>query len=612
LSLFLELKRRNVIRVGLAYLIVAWLVMQVADVVLNNVTAPDWVFWVILLMLAIGLVIVLVFSWVFELTPEGIKREAEVDRTQSITPHTGKKLDRLITVVLVLALAYFVFDKFVLSGQRQEAAVEAALEQAGAESEQVTEPPEAPDAFAADKSIAVLPFADMSPEGDQEYFSDGLSEELLNLLAKVPELRVAARTSAFSYKGKDIKIEQVGQELGVAHVLEGSVRTSGDRIRVTAQLIKAEDGFHLWSDTFDRTLDDVFAIQDEIASSVVSALKVTLLGETPHVSETDPEAYALYLQARHLSNQLTEENFSRAVDLFKQVLEIDPDYAPAWAGLARNYRNMTVTGQLTEAEGMRMGRQAVNRALSLDPNLAEAHARLGLMVLEVDVDPVAASRHYRKAAKLSPNDPAALSGLATLAQFLGDHERAIEMGERTVLLDPVDALGHLNLGGFYASAGRNQDALRSLQKAVTLNDELYAGWYQIGILRLLENDCEGALEAFALENDAEYKLKGQTLCAFEHGNEALFERLFSQLREEYGAQWPSEIAHVYAWTNDHDAAFEWLDKALAINEGGLTSSPRVRLMDSLHEDPRWQAFLGALGINDAQMQEIRNRIDQDQ
>jgi TolB-like protein/predicted TPR repeat methyltransferase len=608
LSLFNELKRRNVIRVAIAYVIVAWLVMQVADVVLNNITAPGWVFHVILLMLAIGFIIVVVFSWVFEMTPEGLKRESEVDRGHSITAHTGKKLDRLITGVLVLALAYFVIDKFVLSGQRESAAVEAALEAAALERSDEPAEPRAGPSQEPDSSIAVLPFADMSPEGDQEYFSDGLSEELLNLLAKIPELRVAARTSAFSYKGKDIKIAQVGQELGVAHVLEGSVRTSGNRIRVTAQLIKSDDGFHLWSQTYDRTLDDVFAIQDEIAGAVVDALKVTLLGEAPHASETNPEAYALYLQARHLSNQLSEDNFAKAVDLFKQVLEIDPEYAPAWAGLSRNYRNMTVTGQLDEGEGLRMARQAIHEALRFDPDLAEAHARLGLMVLEVDIDPVTAAQHYRRAAELNPNDPAALKGLADLASFLDDHETAIEMSERAVRRDPVDGLGHLTLADAYYRAGRLAEALSSYQKALTLNSDLYAGWYKTGMTHLLRGDFEEALAAFEQEDDEEYQLKGRALCAHGRGDMERFERLFRQLRDEFGQRWPSEIAHVYAWTGDKDAAFEWLGKALAIKEGGLTVSRRIRLLEPLHGDPRWQEYLAIVGISDAQLEDVRKKI----
>ncbi len=286
MSLFNELKRRNVFKVAIAYIVVAWLVMQVADVVVNNIEAPGWVFQVLLLFLALGLPFAIIFAWAFEMTPDGLKREHEVDRSQSITGDTGRKLDFTIIGVLVLALGYFAWDKFVLSVDREAALVEAARQEVSAQV--ASEEAEKPQTTESGQSIAVLPFVNMSSDTEQEYFSDGLSEELLNLLAKIPELRVTSRSSAFSYKGKDFKIADVGRELGVAHVLEGSVRKAGNQVRITAQLIEVENDTHLWSETYDRSLDNIFAIQDEISSAVVDPLKITLLGETPVVTETDP------------------------------------------------------------------------------------------------------------------------------------------------------------------------------------------------------------------------------------------------------------------------------------------------------------------------------------
>ena len=295
MSLFNELKRRNVFKVTIAYIVMAWLVMQVADVILNNVEAPAWVFHVILLLLGIGLPFSIFFAWAFELTPEGLKREHEVDRSQSITTQTGRKLDFLIIGVLVLALGYFAYDKFVLQPSRDAELVQATTETV---TEQVAAEPEA--SSESDKSIAVLPFVNMSDDASNEYFSDGISEELLNLLSKIPELRVISRTSAFSFKGKEIDIPTIAQQLNVAHILEGSVRKAGNQIRITSQLIDARSDTHLWSETYDRTLGDIFAIQDEIAGAVVDALKLTLLGDTPQVEQINPEAYALYLQARYV------------------------------------------------------------------------------------------------------------------------------------------------------------------------------------------------------------------------------------------------------------------------------------------------------------------------
>ncbi|HLF31505.1 MAG TPA: hypothetical protein VI566_10825, partial [Xanthomonadales bacterium] len=341
MSLIEELKRRNVFRVGIAYVVIAWLLLQVSDVVLNNIAAPGWVFKAILLVLALGFPLVVFFAWAFELTPEGLKKEKEVDRSQSITHSTGRKLDFVIIGLLVLALGYFAWDKF-LAGPTDEAGSAATSPVASSPTEPAGDTVAAPTATASTqpattapaRSIAVLPFADMSPEGDQEYLSDGIAEELLNLLVQIPDLQVAARTSSFSFKGKDMKIAEVARELHVAHILEGSVRKAGDRVRITAQLIKADDGYHLWSETFDRTLDDVFAIQDEISAAVVAALKIKLLGAAPTSVEVNPEAYAMYLQGRYFTERRTQKDGENAVAAYEKALEIDPGYAAAWAGLS--------------------------------------------------------------------------------------------------------------------------------------------------------------------------------------------------------------------------------------------------------------------------------------
>ena len=329
LTFFDELKRRNVLRVAGLYVVGAWLIVQVADTVLPMFDATAGLPRVIVIVLAIGFIPALVFAWAFEITPEGLRREKDVDRAESITPHTGKKLDRLIMVVLALALGYFAFDKFVLSPQREAEQVSTARKEGRTEA--LVE-------SYGEKSIAVLPFVNMSSDPDQEYFSDGISEELLNLLAKVPQLRVISRSSAFSYKGKDVKLAQVAEELNVAHILEGSVRKAGNNVRITAQLIEARSDTHLWSETYDRSLDNIFAVQDEIAGAVVAQLKLKLLGAVPTAKTTDPKAYALYLQARQLHHQYTPEGFQQSIALYRQALAIDPNYAAAWIGLARAYR----------------------------------------------------------------------------------------------------------------------------------------------------------------------------------------------------------------------------------------------------------------------------------
>jgi len=405
-SLFEELKRRNVIRVALGYAVVAWLILQVADIILNNVEAPPWAFWLILLILGIGLLLVVIFSWVFEMTPEGLKLEREVDRSQSITAQTGKKLDRLITGVLVLALAYFVVDKFVLSAGREQALIEAALENSGDPSAAQQGSPATPAEPA--KSIAVLPFVNMSEDAGNEYFSDGISEEILNALARVKELQVAGRTSSFAFKGQNQDLRQIGDALGVEHILEGSVRKAGDRVRITAQLVKVDDGFHLWSDTYDRELTDVFAIQDEIATAILQELKAALLEEaTPLVSSTRTlaEAYELYLLAKQRMYERTELTLQSAAELLDRAIAIDPNYAPAYAqrGIANLLLSETSYGTIPQAQANAQAKLYLDKALELDPDLAEAWAGLGLYYNGPPPQPRKSIEVLEKALGINPN-----------------------------------------------------------------------------------------------------------------------------------------------------------------------------------------------------------------
>ena len=313
-----EIKRRNVFKVAVVYIIAGWLTMQVVDVMFPALKIPDWVTSAIAALMIIGFPFALIFAWAFELTPEGIKREKDVDRSQSITAHTGKKLNGTIIVILAIALGFMLVDKFYLSNDAADTADGAAV-------------------VDIKPSIAVLPFVNMSDDKDNEYFSDGLSEELLNLLAKIPALHVAGRTSSFQFKGTNEDLRVIGEKLNVANVLEGSVRQSGTKLRITAQLINADTGYHLWSETYDRELTDIFVIQDEIAANVVEALRLKLLGEeipAPSHGTTNIEAYNLYLRALYLVDQMTEADLRNAMEVLKRAVQIDPNYADAYALLA--------------------------------------------------------------------------------------------------------------------------------------------------------------------------------------------------------------------------------------------------------------------------------------
>jgi TolB-like protein len=333
---FTELKRRNVFRVGAAYLVMGWLLIEVASVLLPTFGAPEWVMKVFALLIILGFPIALFFAWAFELTPEGVKRESEIDRSQSITSTTGRKLDRTIIVLLVIALVYFAWE-------RQQAPVElesggavvaeGAVEGDRATSGSVSGGSQSEAAIDHPISIAVLPFVNMSADPDQEFFSDGMTEEILNTLVKIPDLLVAARTSSFAYKGQNTDVRMIGEELGVAHIVEGSVRKAGDDLRITAQLIRVTDGFHLWSESYDRKMDNVFQIQEEIAEAVAEALKIPLglsAGTLITNRTTDMEAYELYLRGRHWI-RLRDERLADGLAAMEQVVAREPDFAPAWA-----------------------------------------------------------------------------------------------------------------------------------------------------------------------------------------------------------------------------------------------------------------------------------------
>jgi len=607
MSFFAELKRRNVFRVGAAYAVVAWLLIEVSDTVFPRLGLPEWTVTLVIALLLLGVPVALFFAWAYELTPEGVKREKDVDRSESITLHTGKKLDRAIMVVLALGLAFFAFDKFVLDPQRDEtlkaanvAAVEAAR-QAG-RSEAVT-------AAEDDRSIAVLAFDDMSPEGDQEYLSDGIAEELLNLLAKIPELRVISRSSAFSYKGKDINLAQVAEDLNVAHILEGSVRKAGNRVRITAQLIDARSDTHLWSETYDRTLDDVFAIQDDIAATVVAQLKITLLGEPPKVAETDPEAYALYLQARHLSLLGTAEAFEQSVALLQQALAIDPEYPAAWDSLAANYTNMAVFGLLPRDEGYAKAREATEKALAIDPDHAKAHSGLGWIAMMHENDLAQAARHFERALQLDPNDINIIGNAAVLLFTLGRLDESIAIGEYVAARDPVNPISYSNLGLVYHFAGRWDEAIAACETALRLSPARIGVHFVKGTVLLSKGEPEAALESFTREEGFEGagRVLGQALALYALGRQEEHQAKLNELTERSGDERPSWVAYVYAYRGDTDRAFEWLQKSVEEEEeGGF--NPADPSLQPLADDPRWLPLLEGMGKSPKQLAAIKFEV----
>lgn len=365
MSFFEELKRRNVVRVGIAYGVATWLLIQVTDIVFPRIGLPDSAVTLVIALLAIGFIPTLIAAWAFEMTPEGIKREKDVDRAESITPKTGKKLDRVIMGIMAVVIVFLLADRFLLNKGETPAPA------AGQETTVQAVSPEQPA-----PSVAVLPFVNMSANAENEYFSDGLTETLLHMLAQLPELKVAARTSSFAFKGQNTSVTEIAAFLGVAHILEGSVQRAGERVRVTAQLIRAEDGFHVWSQNYDRTLEDIFSIQDEIATDVVTALDASLLGgqQITSISTHDLNAYDRYLKALEQQAIFSYSSLAEAESLLKQSLAEDPGFLDAKLALARNYLMMNGTGLIDNAETSRKAFPLLEQVTAQQPDNRMARA----------------------------------------------------------------------------------------------------------------------------------------------------------------------------------------------------------------------------------------------
>lgn len=437
MSLFEELKRRNVFRVAIAYIVTAWLLLQVADVVLGNIEAPPWVFKTILLLVGLGFPLAIVIAWAFELTPDGLKKEREVRPDESITRVTGRKLDYVIIGVLAVGLLYFAVDKY---GGSPSAPAAPATATANAPGDGL-------------QSIAVLPFVNMSSDPEQEYFSDGISEEILNVLAQYDDLRVAARTSSFQFKGQNQDIGEIARLLNVGHVLEGSVRKAGNKLRITAQLIKADDGFHLWSETYDRELDDVFAIQDEIANAISDALTIKLaLGSEASrpavVAAANTQAYDAFLKGRALIHQRGRANLDRAVEELEKSIRLDASFAPAHANLAIAYALLldspSTYGDMTLAESQAQAVPHAERALELQPNLAEGHAAKALLALNRS-EPRMTIEHAGRALEINPSYGDVYTWMAIAYGNIANFEEADKIAAQVLEVDPMSVIGRINV-----------------------------------------------------------------------------------------------------------------------------------------------------------------------
>ena len=459
MSFFNELKRRNVFRVGIAYGVASWLLLQLSDILVPLLNLPESAQRFVLLLLVIGFVPALIFAWAFEMTPEGIKKEKFVDRSQSITNKTAQKLDRTIIVIMAIALAYFAYDKFLST---PDIATEPELTVA----EQTEEPTPAP--VNTEKSIAVLPFVNMSSDPEQEYFSDGISEEILNSLAKVRELKVAGRTSSFAFKGQNQDLRLIGETLGVNHILEGSVRKAGERVRITAQLIKVDDGFHMWSETYDRELTDIFAIQDEIATAILTQTKIQLLDATSISSaRVDTLAYDLYLLAKQKMRERKKDPLEAAESLLDRAIKVDPGFAPAYAqrGITQLLLSDNQYGAIPDAESLETAKVWLDKAMELDPDNAEVLAGMGLYWRSTPLDREKAIEPLRRALEINPNLINASNWLAQALEFQGNLREASEIREHMAETDPLYRPGLANALRSFGVTGQHAEARAVIERA---------------------------------------------------------------------------------------------------------------------------------------------------
>ena len=563
-----ELKRRNVIKAGLAYLIVAWLITQVLSIVLPTFEVPTYILKSVLLILLIGFPVWIVFSWIYEFTPKGIKKTIDIEPEFSMMSKTGSKLNKVIIFTLSLAVIILVIERITNKSVKV--------------------------LNLGEQSIAVLAFADMSPEKDHEYFSDGISEELLNILVKIPELKVISRTSSFSYKNKNLTATEIGKELNVSHILEGSIRKANNTIRITAQLINTNDGSHVWSQTYDRNLDSIFKIQDEIAVEVSKKLELSLLGNSKRTNIPITEAYNLYLQANHLTRQNTKESYMLAEELVKKAIAIDSSYSDAWDLLGSIYNTGSYNFNIGDVqENTVKGIKAIEKAIELDPNSADAYASLASLKERIWKFEESA-RNMNRALELEPNN-AVIIGTAALHTF-GDIDKSVELIKKAIKLDPLVYTNYFNLGFAYYRLGQLEEAMKAFNQYAVYYPNSQILHYMKGQVLLAQGKKEEALEEFKQEKHEFFSLYGMNFILYAMGSESNSKSVFNEFLEKFSLSDPANTADLYAFRGDYEKAFEYLNKAFNIKDPVLIEALSYPSFKPMYKDPRWNTFINKIDL----------------
>jgi adenylate cyclase len=578
-----QLKRRNVGRVAILYVAVCYLILEPFEMFFHLLELPAWTGRTVVLIMVLGFPAVLIFAWVFEVTPDGIKPTVEVDPRRSIVKQTGRRLDRAIIVLLALALIYFVTDKFWLS---KHVAVEKPV--AAGATATAPAPPAIPE-----KSVAVLPFVDMSEKRDQEYFSDGLSEELIDHLARTADLKVIARTSSFQFKGKNEDMRTIGQRLGVANLLEGSVRKSGTTLRITAQLIRVSDGSHLWSQSYDREMGDIFNTQDSIAIAVVTALRATLAASNSPSRDrpVNIEAYNALLRARYFRRKQTKLDTERSIAAAEEAIKLDPEYALAWSTIGTQYNFLGVSGWMPPKEAHAKAVNAVDRALAIDPKLAAAHLVLADLEWNYDRDFSASAAESQRACELDPYPLCETQTAGYLAIAEGHFDEAIRLFQKVAEADPLNVWTLEILYMPLFASNRLPEAERAVQRWLELEPNSANPHCRLGEVLLAENKPREAFGVMSEEADEGNRLTCVPKALWVLGRHAEADVMLIEAKNKYADLHSVNIAENYAMRNDKNEAFKWLAYAYDIREPYITLIKSDRLLNNLHGDPRFTALL---------------------
>lgn len=616
LSFFNELKRRNVVRMGMLYVVASWMVLQIADVMFEPLGVPAWVLPLFMSLLAVGFPFALVFSWVFELTPEGIKRESEIDRSESIVHTTSHRMNVVIVLLLVVAIGGLVADRLIPRNDVQDAA---SPESASTIQAEATSDSNQETVTDTDTSIAVLPFVNMSGDKDNEYFSDGLTEELLNALVRLGGLKVTGRTSSFAFKDQNQDLREIGQLLNVANVLEGSVRKAGNRVRITAQLVKTSDGYHLWSETFDRELDDIFSIQAEIAEQVSRALQVTLLGqdeaEEPAVipASHNAKAYEEYLRGLYVLQHEpdSESGVEKARNHFEKALAIDPEYIEAYAGMFNVWDRINRNGFVPFTESIGQMASYLGKMQSLAPTSEQALAAAARLAM-VRYDYEQAAEYIEDAASRYPGSATVQSTYAGTSMLLrakylvgGAPDKAAQARENAVnairearALDPL-SLANLRIQANIFYIDEDCDGLeRILERALELDPD--PGRFRGLLAACIYTNGDDKQLALSLARKEPLDFFRRTLTAIildSLGDRSAAQQHVDEMTLAYGDAASYQYGQVYAQWGELDKAMAWLEKALEIHDPGIITSGDDPLLDPLRDEPRFKEILKAAGYD---------------